>query len=773
MPRLPSVKDVTRVSNEGLRLPALEAPKTDPTGAALQELGRSLGEFSTSLEEFDTKQKALKAAENKEKLRRLDNELAIGRTTLATNPSEDQSEFNNDKEPDLVKRGESLFDLLAKEKLKPFLGTPLEADAKRITETNRKPFVNRLNVDAHNTKVVSITTGLRSSANSLADAVIAAPSMLIPFLTKGETTLDDLGEIEAWTPETLRSEKSAYRKDFVTRVLTGLIGNGEALFVRDQLRQGQFGAFLDRDAISSLLTLAEDQFSQEMTAFEVEAGAHFKLIEATGVGDLRVMSEAASNLPDGEFDDFRRGEQRARTVHDFILRHRNLPDTEIQDSVTSLRPADSSNEETQKTFNLVQGAAQRLIDERRKDGAAAADIHPAVIAAQARGEEERAVSLRKAVQKSWGFPPETIRALSRSEARKKAAELDELPPAARAANVQSMKGTFGANFESAFSEISAEGLDPETVAIATIIDNPKAIQTFLQTAGVPFEKLAEGISPEVLNGLSSNVISEREEASQRGQIDSNISSYILEKSALKIFKETGDTTLAAKRAVGIFATRDVAETDIGAQDVDLSPPEIPANAKPGGTNSDLSPPSETEEQEILKTKDRIEKRVEFFSAMPAEDRARRKRKIQRNLRALQFEFTKIEKTLEEDRNLNVATKQGEIDKKTERQVLAIAKEAFSGLSFATGVANTALNKDQASKSNDIARIAAQFALPFIIIGSGIEELRRGTNPSRIESAKNLKQFQVNTLLEIAQEFGLLNLDMHAIRIFEQGDRKGF
>jgi hypothetical protein len=105
MPRLPGIKDVSRVSTAGLRLPALQGPAPDPTGAALQGFGQSLGKFSAALGEFDSKQKLLKAAEGDARLRRFDADLMRERAALIASPPEDRSDQTGPDDADPVRRG--------------------------------------------------------------------------------------------------------------------------------------------------------------------------------------------------------------------------------------------------------------------------------------------------------------------------------------------------------------------------------------------------------------------------------------------------------------------------------------------------------------------------------------------------------------------------------------------------------------------------------------------------------------------------------------------
>lgn len=97
MPRLPGIEKVTRASNDGLRLPALRAPKVDPTGAALQDFGQSLGKFGEAMDEFNKKRKALKAAESRIEQDEFDSGLF--RDRAKGDETEGEVPFNPDGSP--------------------------------------------------------------------------------------------------------------------------------------------------------------------------------------------------------------------------------------------------------------------------------------------------------------------------------------------------------------------------------------------------------------------------------------------------------------------------------------------------------------------------------------------------------------------------------------------------------------------------------------------------------------------------------------------------
>ncbi len=151
----------------------------------------------------------------------------------------------------------------------------------------------------------------------------------------------------------------------------------------------------------------------------------------------------------------------------------------------ALRPAEGTGTEDQKTFEAVTDKAQRIIAERHADPGADAERDPLVAAAKASGDAERAVTRSLAVQEKREVPEALRKVLPKEEARTMAAELDGLPALARAPEILNQKEKYGRHFDAVLGEMQTEGLDPETIAIAAVADNPKKLQALLPAMGVP------------------------------------------------------------------------------------------------------------------------------------------------------------------------------------------------------------------------------------------------------------------------------------------------
>lgn len=157
MPRLPGIEKVTRVSTDGLRLPALRAPAVDPTGAALQGFGQSLGNFGKALGEFDQKQKLLKAAEDEATVRSVDADLTQYRSGLIEAPPAENSDETGPDEPDPVKRRLSAYDRFAADRIEGIGDGPLRKRVDTIVAKGRETLALRGKVADHNRRLGSFS----------------------------------------------------------------------------------------------------------------------------------------------------------------------------------------------------------------------------------------------------------------------------------------------------------------------------------------------------------------------------------------------------------------------------------------------------------------------------------------------------------------------------------------------------------------------------------------------------------------------------------------
>ncbi|NKB59705.1 MAG: hypothetical protein GKS00_25590 [Alphaproteobacteria bacterium] len=306
MPRLPGVRDVTRVSTNGLRLPALNAPAPDPTGAALQEVGRSLGDFGEALDDFARKRKRLKEADERLKAQKFDADLAKGRAVSppdgfffedADEDGEGETRISDAATPSADNPPLLSFEEAGDAHIKRIQNPEQQARHQKIFDGHKKFRLIDRGVEDQNIGAANLVFRVDGILDRHRETVSAKPDMIKLSLEKGRGVLrqnkDDLG----WSDETLREKERAFERSLDVSLLRGRIARGEAVPVLDFLKGPDARTLLDEDSIVDLTREAAAREASEVTAILSDMDIHGAAIERAGTGLEGLPERAAAILP--------------------------------------------------------------------------------------------------------------------------------------------------------------------------------------------------------------------------------------------------------------------------------------------------------------------------------------------------------------------------------------------------------------------------------------------------------------------------------------------
>ena len=407
MPRLPGVKDVTRVSDDGLRLPALGAPRPDPTGAALEGFGGALGALAGKM----------RRAEEDATIRALGGALLSTQAKLLADPPADQSDFSGPDDPRQIDRSLRLFDDEVRRRLEPFKPGPLRARAQEVADKHRESFRNRLAIDEFRGGQARMLAHLdRVTEDSMA-AAETQPDLAPAAGARADAALDATAAILDWSDDERAARQAELDRTLVARVLRADIARDPQDVLR-RLDEGEIAAALGAGRTAALRREAETARARARTAFESDAETALAAIRETGAGGAALIAKAKAALPTDEFGPFEAQVHDAKAQGEFRHRVRYLTPEAMSRELDGAPPERRA---------LLQETADRVLQERAGDPAGFVMADPTVARWFKGGTPvETAVARRLRTQAELGVA--TPRALTRDEAQALTAELNALPP---------------------------------------------------------------------------------------------------------------------------------------------------------------------------------------------------------------------------------------------------------------------------------------------------------------------------------------------------------
>ncbi|NKB59000.1 MAG: hypothetical protein GKS00_21955 [Alphaproteobacteria bacterium] len=806
MPRLPGVRDVTRVSNDGLRLPALNAPAPDPTGAALEDFGESFGAFGRAFGEFRKKQKV---SEDAAKLRNLDGRLAVKRIDLIANPREDQSDMTGPFEPNPVKRGEQLFDQFVDTEMEALRGTPLEGQARRIVKANRDPFRAKLRTNNFQATDETIEAEFRGAVTSFGDVVSDDPGMLPLMLEKGETALRELGEAKNWSPETLSREMGALRSELHARVLRRGIESDNAPGVLKLLaEENEFTNAIDGRVINGLRREAEGRISRDVAAFEIEAGRVFDEIERNGTSDAEIVAKAQRLLSKEKAEGVASRARTAFASHDFQEDVLFLTPEKMDEALEASFPGELASKEDHETFGSFQGVTARLMAERKADPAAYVMRDPVIAQRFEDGTNlADAIALRIQAQVDMGVPEADIQVLTKREAQDEIGKLNPLRGAARAQALLTLKERYGEHFLTALNEMLRQSASTGTRTLAEFVDNPAMVQLLGDVVGGTEAEFLKNLFPDadreektqILLQAADKLVPTLADLRASGRLNENVDSSTTKRLTLKIFAETGNMDEAVQRSITLLNPDGAAKTD--EEDIDESVPlgklskvgastrKESSDAEPpsaGGTptastaaedGSDLSAPSaDREKVEKLLASSLTELSSKSMADLEKEGKISRSR-LERLIQVKKGIIRDIENAREEVR---ITKNRERINSKKLPFVIGdadifIGSSLTSALLFAFGGNNQKISKEIEKRLPSkvkkelklIDKSSKAIMIPLFLFSSLIDGLRRATTPKQIsDSRKRLEGFE-KALEEADNEVRAKKIRAEAVKILQE------
>lgn len=409
-----------------------------------------------------------------------------------------------------------------------------------------------LATEDHNLRAAAFASRVDGVLGALRETVSHKPQLLEVSLQKGLDALRANRESLGLTDEALQTQETVFERDLLTEAARTRIGRGESASIFKELQDPEMRAMFGEAAADQLAQEAEARQISEVTAILSSLDIHTEAIANTGTGIEGLTAEAEAKLSPDELTTYRARERAAQEAHRFGRRLEHAPRSALEADLETAFPGELASEEDNDSFDAVRNKMTAMLKERDTNPGAVAGRDPVVAALRRTGNEEQAASLALAIQKRMEVPPEARKVVATEEARREAAALDGGLIVERPSQILKLKEKYGRHFDAVLDQMRAEGLDPETAAMAAVVDNPKALQTLMQTVGVPHAKLTEGKTPEEIAAVRSAIAAEQETLEQQGRLSPGIDAYIYEKAALRIYEQTGNPALAAKRAVKTF-----------------------------------------------------------------------------------------------------------------------------------------------------------------------------------------------------------------------------